>query len=392
LFLIGQVNAIIDILKEEKQTIIVEFEKNDFATEQKEQIMKYQGKTIHKNKNSDTWYTRYRLNGKQIYISGKTQKDCYNKLKKAIAESQQQILTLPVIQQQNSITLIEWYNEWLKLYKINQVKQTTINDYKASLNNLDKELLNKPIKQIKLAEIINNLNRVKAERQRQKIYELLKMIYQKAEDNDIVDKNIINKIDRPKHTKENSQPLTREQENKLIEICTNIQHGDFYLVALYQGLRKGEILGLTIDNINFENKTITINKTFNKFNKFDTTKNKQSIRTMPMFEKTLTILNKYKNQTNRIFELTNKQLDMLTNKIKEQMQTNFKIKDLRSTFITRCQEEKIPEFVIQSWVGHKIGSKITSSVYTKYNAQDNNKYIDILNKSKFYSNSTHNKK
>ena len=354
--------------------------------------MKYQGKTIHKNKNSDTWYTRYRLNGKQIYISGKTQKDCYNKLKKAIAQSQQQILTLPAIEKENSISLIEWYNQWLELYKINQVKQTTLNDYKASLNNLDKELLNKPIKQIKLAEIINNLNKVKAERQRQKIYELLKMIYQKAEDNDIIDKNIINKIDRPKHTKENSQPLTREQENTLVAICNNIEYGDFYLVALYQGLRKGEILGLTIDNVDFENKTITINKTFNKFNKFDTTKNKQSIRTMPMFEKTLTILNKYKNQTNRIFELTNKQLDLLTNKIKEQMQTNFKIKDLRSTFITRCQEEKIPEFVIQSWVGHKIGSKITSSVYTKYNAQDNNKYINILNNSKFYSNSTHNKK
>lgn len=353
--------------------------------------MKYQGKTIHKNKKSNTWYTRYRINGKQVYISGKTQKECYNNLKQVVNNTPQQILTITA-PQENSITLIEWYNKWLELYKVNQVKQTTLNDYKASLNNLDQELLNKPIKQIKLAEIINNLNQVKAERQKQKIYELLKMIYQKAEDNDIIDKNIINKIDRPKHTKENSQPLTREQENKLIDICTNIQHGDFYLVALYQGLRKGEILGLTIDNINFENKTITINKTFNKFNKFDTTKNKQSIRTMPMFEKTLTILNKYKNQTNRIFELTNKQLDMLTNKIKEQMQTNFKIKDLRSTFITRCQEEKIPEFVIQSWVGHKIGSKITSSVYTKYNAQDNNKYIDILNKSKFYSNSTHNKK
>ena len=30
--------------------------------------MKYQGKTIHKNKNAETWYTRYRINGKQYYM------------------------------------------------------------------------------------------------------------------------------------------------------------------------------------------------------------------------------------------------------------------------------------------------------------------------------------
>ena len=65
---------------------------------------------------------------------------------------------------------------------------------------------------------------------------------------------------------------------------------------------------------------------------------------------------------------------------------------MRSTFITRCQEMNIPEFIIQSWVGHTIGSKVTKSVYTKYNAQDNTKYINIFNNLKLYSNYTHEKK
>lgn len=65
---------------------------------------------------------------------------------------------------------------------------------------------------------------------------------------------------------------------------------------------------------------------------------------------------------------------------------------MRFAFITRCQEENIPEFIIQAWCGHQIGSNVTKQTYTKYNAEDNNKYINILNKSKFYSNSTQNKK
>ena len=65
---------------------------------------------------------------------------------------------------------------------------------------------------------------------------------------------------------------------------------------------------------------------------------------------------------------------------------------MRFTFITRCQEQNIPEFVIQAWCGHQIGSKVTKQVYTKYKASDNSKYINIFNESKNYSKTTHKKK
>ena len=39
--------------------------------------------------------------------------------------------------------------------------------------------------------------------------------------------------------------------------------------------------------------------------------------------------------------------------------------------------------------GYKvIGSKVTSSVYTKYNEEDNLQFVEMYNKAKFYSNST----
>ena len=358
----------------------------------KEQVMKFQGKSIHKNKNSETWYSRFRMFGKQYYVSGKTQKECYSNLKKAIAQTKKQgpiVIEQPVEQTKPSITLLEWYKQWLELYKINQVKKATIDDYAKSLTYVPKDILESNMTEIKMATIIKLLNGISAERTRQKVYELLYMVFDKAMKNEIVEKNIIANIDKPKHQKENSQPLTREQEQKFINACKQVEYGDYFLLCLFQGLRKGECLGITDEDIDLTNKTISINKSINSNNQVDTTKNKQSNRVIPIFDDAMKVLEKYKDVQGRIFNICPKTQRIALNKINELLDFHVKTKDLRSTFITRCQEMGIPEYVIQSWVGHRIGSKVTSSVYTKYNEQDNIQYIDQYNQAKFYSNSTH---
>lgn len=372
--------------------------------------MKYKGIKIHKNKKCTTWYTRIRENGKQKYISAKTQKECYNKLKIEINKTKRHNEGNITTQTQEEVShggsshsqlqkqttarpsLKKWFLQWLELYKIEKVKQTTIKDYYTIMNKISSKLKETSINKITLIDILNELNNIKQERQKQKVYELLKMLYKKAYDNELIEKNLMSRIDKPKHKKINSQPLTKKEEELLIKICNNIKYGDLYKITLYQGLRKGEILALTDKDIDLEHNIITINKSINYYNKIDTTKNEQSTRIIPIFNRTKTILKKYENKKGRLFDISYKRIDDTTKKIKEILnKTNFKIKDLRSTFITRCQEQNIPEFIIQSWVGHKIGSKITSQVYTKYNYEDNTKYIDIINKI-FNSNSTHEKK
>ncbi len=353
--------------------------------------MKYKGITIHKTKNCKTWYTRFRKNGKQYYISAKTQKECYNKLKLAYANID---YVKPEEPKQITYTLKQWYEEWLKLYKIGKVKDSTLREYKTMLKYIKDEIQNSDIQSITLSQILSNLNECKSDRQRQKLYDFYKMLYQKAYDNDLVNKNIVERIDKPKHDKKHGKALTNEEQKQLIKICQTIKNADFMLIAMYQGLRRGEVLGLTINNIDFENNTLTIEKSYNQQNKFDTTKNKQSMRTMPLFEESKQILLKYKNKPkdSRIFELTTKQHELITKEIKEKtMIKDLKTKDMRTTFITRCTELKIPEQIIQSWVGHKLGSIVTKQNYIKHNLDNDNKYIDILNNSKFYSNSTQQK-
>ena len=58
---------------------------------------------------------------------------------------------------------------------------------------------------------------------------------------------------------------------------------------------------------------------------------------------------------------------------------NVKIKDMRSTFITNCMNRNIPVHIIQAWVGHAIGSVVTTSVYTTHNEEADKEYIQNIN-------------
>ena len=355
--------------------------------------MKYQGITIHKTPGYNSWYTRYRANGSQHFISGKTQKQVLEKLKKALRLAQIEklkLLTAPPVEQQ-SPTLAEWYKKWLDLYKYGKVKDSTLEDYEKIYKNINSKILETQIDKLNSIEILENLNSISAERVRQKVYDLLSMLLEKAKINELVSKNIMERIDKPKHIKENSQPLTHEQEKEFIIACKKVRHGDYFLVCLYQGLRRGEGLALTIQDVDLKNNTLSITKSINIKNQLDTTKNVQSNRVMPLFDRSKAIFSKYTEAPGRIFDISSKIIQKALSEINKQMTHHVKIKDLRSTFITRCQEENIPEFVTQAWVGHSIGSKVTKSVYTKYNPQDNSKYINILNESKLYSNSTQEK-
>lgn len=145
--------------------------------------------------------------------------------------------------------------------------------------------------------------------------------------------------------------IKTKTENEIKEDELKIENAEVVLVALYQGFRRGEVLGLTRDCIDLEKKKITINKAWSQRNKFDTTKNEQSVRTLPMFESTYNILLKHKDKKpdERIFNLSIKQYETILGKIRQESGlTDLKMKDMRSTFITNCMNMNFPIHIIQS--------------------------------------------
>ena len=134
--------------------------------------MKLQGITIHKNKKCNTWYTRCRRNGKQYYLSDKTQKGCYNKLKKLLNIEKKKIV--------KEESFNSWYDKWINLFKKDKVKQTTIDGYKYLLKDIPEKTKNKEIKKITSLEIQEVISNIIGERQKQKVFEFLKDIFTKA--------------------------------------------------------------------------------------------------------------------------------------------------------------------------------------------------------------------
>lgn len=338
--------------------------------ENKEQNMKYHNITIFKNKKCNTYYCRYRMNYKQHYISGKTQIECVNKLKNA--------LNLPRKEKANEITFIDWYNRWFELFKKGKVKDTTISEYNSCLKKLD-NIKNQNIRKITSIDVITILNNITAERTKQKVYELLNTVFKKALDYKIIKDNIMDVIEKSKHKRKEGIALTKNQQQIFIEECHKHPKGDLYLIILYQGLRIGEMLALETQDIDFDKKTISINKSLNKFNKIDDTKNTQSNRIIPIFDKTLPILEKFKNIQGRLFNFTYKIAQVNLKKIIANKLPDISLHDLRHTFITNCENLNIPEHIIQRLVGHEIGSKVTKQIYTHFNLEDNLSYIDKLN-------------
>ena len=358
--------------------------------------MTYKGKTITRHQRGN-WYVRVRHNGKVITIYGRTQIQAYNKLKLIVDKIESEIVsekfykkveTLGSIDRKRAkiYTLKEWFDEWLNSYKVGNVRQSSIDMFKKTFEYL-KKLHNTNINDITSLMISKSINANVGCRLKDKIHNLCRQMFLIAFNNKIVDSNPTLIIPRPKqYAKYEKKAFTPEQESKFIELClADLDKYEPLLICLLQGLRKGEMLALRPNDFDFKRNTLRIDESYDHNYPDDLkTKNGSSNRTMPMFELAKTILLKYKDhdQTKRIYEHHNGiTLGLwLVKLLKKHGLPRLTLHELRHTFITRCHEKKIDEIVIQKWVGHAIGSRMTKAVYTHIDGEQERKYIELLNK------------
>lgn len=343
--------------------------------------MKYKNiKICRRSDTTSNWIARFRRNGINYRVSAKTQLECYSKLKKLY----NQVLKNKDLKKQNFTTLGEWKNKWLSLYKINRVRETTIKVYNYLDKYIPEDLLSKNIAKITAIELMELINSIEASRSAQKFYEYLKDIFTKAFKNKLISEDLFLNIEKPIHDKKESKAMTLEQEDKFIKACGDNRIGDLFLIALFQGLRRGEVLALKPNDIDIKNMTLRIDESANDKTSDNRTKTKNSNRIMPLFNRTKNVIEKYLNNEpdKRIFNLSTKPVHLEFKKIlKNAGLPDFKIHELRHTFITRAKEKNIPEHIVQYWVGHSIGSKVTSSVYTHINLDSMQKEVEKLNNS-----------
>ncbi|WP_367691040.1 tyrosine-type recombinase/integrase [Helicobacter pylori] len=89
-------------------------------------------------------------------------------------------------------------------------------------------------------------------------------------------------------------PFSLEEVKWLIENAPSLRLKAFLAVAFFTGMRTGEQLALLWDDIDFNQKTITINKSLNELGQITSPKNKPSIREIDLLEPVEKILKELK--------------------------------------------------------------------------------------------------
>ena len=323
-----------------------------------EEVKKYKGKTIKKRPDGRYWARFYDKEGKQRSVYGRTQNECLQKLKEALkAQANETNIS-------SNITLGDWLTKWLELYKIGKVKQSTLEQMQRYLKDVQ-PIVGKKLNSLTSIELQSFLNGVEAPRKREKIFEYLKDALTKAVKNKVLKDNPIEAVERPKVKKKKSRALTQDEERLFVEECARSNQGDLLLLCLYQGLRLGEAVALTYDDVDFVNNTISITKSVDSCGELTTPKTETSVRVIPLFKRALVLFER--DGSGKVFKYNRKVYQNAMLKICKSIGLkNISIHSLRHTFATRCAEAGIAAKVVQKWLGHST-IDMTMNVYTHVN-------------------------
>ena len=281
----------------------------------------------------------------------------------------------------DNITLDSWFDTWLDIHKKNKIKESTYARYKDYYcRYIQKQLGKRKISDFKPI--------------------ILERLFQ-----DMADKDYSTKT-------KDIRVLTVDEQREIVTHAKGRLHENLILIALGTGMRSGELLGLTWDDVNWDKREIYVNKTLvhikdsatGKYTfKYQTPKTKNGTRTIPMQQ---SVYNALKQQHIKLKELqiastdwsplehfenlvfagqngkpiTEHQFHSALNWIeksinKERMKIaeingtpytpipHFYPHALRHTFATRCFEAGIEAKVVQGYLGH-YSIAITLDTYT----------------------------
>ena len=169
------------------------------------------------------------------------------------------------------------------------------------------------------------------------------------------------------------QKIKYIETNKIQEVLESITHPitkDFVTVQLLTGLRGGELLALTPDDIDIKNKTLRVNKTKHTSGTVTAPKTLSSVRTIEIDNSTLNILMNYMSANETIFNTNMNNLSYYLKKI------NVSTHTFRHTHVALLIESGVPIKVISERLGHS-NINTTLNIYTHVTA---NMKLDLRSK------------
>ena len=368
--------------------------------------------TIFEDKKNKRWIGQYILgiveDGKAIRKSvyGKTQKEVINKLNEVKYQMNNDIYV-----EKNGIKLVKIMED-IREEKL--ASNTISGGQYARLKWTINKIKNSKLGEMKIQDVTKNdiqefLNSIKdlSDSYIKKLYEQFVQAYRRAEIKKYITYNPMYEVIKPKSDKQtkvvealdiNVQKAFTEYLNKVS--IENEPYKNIFLIQMYMGLRIGEVLALSTENIDLENKLLYVKITLTNDKEFaiilgNKTKTYAGNRTlpipdflMPIFEEQI----KYSNENlhNLIFTTNdnyirtsaiNKELKRIFEEELKTSSKNISTHCLRHTYGTRCIEAGMTAVVLQRLMGHKdvtVTLNTYTSVFNKFKEDELKKVNNYL--------------
>ena len=354
--------------------------------------------------------------GKYKTIYNKKLGDLRKELAIAIADNQSYTSV------RDELKLDDWFKRWVDVYKKKSVRPNTLREYTHIYNkNISPILGNRNINSLVKTDIQQLIKKVNDDgylyERQNKVKVILTDMFARAIEDDLMIKNPAKGVKLYQDKISSARALTIGEQDVFFEFCKNTFYDNLFNVAINTGLRPGELFALTIEDINFEEKYIDVNKTL-VYQKYlddecktfhlEPPKTKQSYRHVPINSTCIDYLKRQvelkeivssrrpKMQTDYLFVTRfNTPLnsviysDAIRSVIRRINETRsldnqfdfFSGHTFRHTFATRCLEAGIQPKVVQSYLGHAT-LKMTMDLYTHVTADKATEDIERIVKGK----------
>lgn len=362
------------------------------------------------------YYYRYDL--KNPATGGRIQKEAGPYKSEKEAETQGILIKAAILNgtyiSKNKLTISEFADQWLIMYKASGVKSRTVKSRKSTVKAITKRIGGLYLQELTSIRYQEELNKLRDEKKKKKnqdspeeeykysrdfiiaFHSVMKMMFNKALELEYIKKDITQFVSVPvdnttveqlESNEELPEYLEKEQLAKFLKEsskCDDLQMHRIYFVLAYTGMRIGELLALRPTDIDEVNKVISITKTLYvggsvKDITLNTPKNKSSIRKIDVSKTVISILKEqiawrneyhmeyrkwYVNEHNFIFINTNAlpgralNPNIVRDHMKEilkkaELPASITPHSLRHTYTSLMSEAGVELEAIQKLLGHK---------------------------------------
>lgn len=206
----------------------------------------------------------------------------------------------------------DWYNYWIMNYKEGVVKDNTVKNYRQRYNsNIKSEIGSLKLCEVKNIHCQSILNKMERDNFSKGTIQLtnitLHALFKDAVKNDYIAKNpadglILPRCEEDEEDRE-KRVLTKEEQKIFFEYSKHTMYHNAYQLVLETGLRVGEVGGLQWNDIDWERKSIKVQRTLLQKKGgfyFGSPKTKKSKREIPLTNRAIEILKEQKLLQSRL--------------------------------------------------------------------------------------------